>query len=277
LDQKLSFGFDLFYNNASYYSSVYDIRRYGAAVRLGKALSEFWRLGFRYQYEMIDIYDVDDDASSRIRNEEGERSKSSVVATLTYDSRDDLYLTRKGERLRFEAEGAGGPLMGDTDIWRLEIDAVKYWLMPYDLIFSLQGHTEVVNSYGDSDRVPLFDRMFLGGSRTVRGFSLREIGPTDEKDEPIGGNTMAYFNSEVTYPIMDRVRGAVFADGGFNNEDAFNYSVDGFSMGAGFGVRLNLPIGLLKLDLGFPLVVPEENRESELGDFEFHFDVGYEF
>lgn len=273
LDRQISFGFDLFYNEANFLSDEYDQRRYGAALRVGKALNQFWRVGLRYQIEEISIFDVDADAPFPIRQEEGSRTKNSVRATLTYDSRDDLFLTRSGEKVEFAAEGAGGPLQLETDIWKLEVEAQKWWELPWDLILSLRGVTGVADAYGDTDRVPLFDRFFVGGSRSVRGFDFREIGPQVE-GEPIGGRTMAYTNAEITFPIMDRVRGAVFVDAGFNNQDVFDYSIDNINVGTGIGLRMNLPIGPLRFDLGFPIVVDDNN---EVGDMEFHFDVGYQF
>ncbi|MEM6820935.1 MAG: outer membrane protein assembly factor BamA [Verrucomicrobiota bacterium] len=273
LDRQLAFGFDLFYNEANFLSDEYDQRRYGAAVRVGKALNQFWRVGLRYQLEEISIFDVDSDAPAPIRAEEGTRSKSSVQATLTYDNRDSLFLTRNGEKLEFTAEAAGGPLLADTDIWKLQVEAQKWWELPWDLIFSIKGVTAVAGSYGDSDNVPLFDRYFVGGSRTVRGFDFRDIGPQVE-GEALGGNTMAYTNAELTFPIMDRIRGAVFVDAGFNNRGTFHYGLGDINVGTGVGLRMNLPIGPLRFDLGFPVVVDENNS---VGSPEFHFDVGYQF
>ena len=71
-----------------------------------------------------------------------------------------------------------------------------YILLPYDLILTLAGSTGVTSIiYGDSSEVPLFDRFFIGGSRSVRGFGNRQIGPHDYNNEPLGGNTMAYGQS----------------------------------------------------------------------------------
>lgn len=273
LDQRLSLGFDLFYNEANYLSSDYDQRRYGTAVRLARALNEFWTVGVRYQIENIEIFDVDGGASNVIKAEKGSRSKSSVRGSLTYDTRDNVFLTHKGERVEFWAEGAGGVLMGDTDIWKLGAEAQKWWGLPYDLIFSAKGSTAVADSYNGQNRVPIFDRYFLGGSRTVRGFDYREVGPRDSEDEPIGGLTMAYSNFELTYPIIDRVRGAVFYDMGVVNSGSFDYSAANYEAGVGFGFRMDLPIGPLRIDFGFPVVYEEYNDHL----MKFHFDVGYQF
>ncbi|MFZ5805840.1 MAG: outer membrane protein assembly factor BamA [Verrucomicrobiota bacterium] len=273
LNQKLSLGGDLFYNESNYLSSRYDQRRMGGAIRLAKALDEFWTVAMKYQLESIEIFDVDAAASQAIKDEKGTRSKSSVRATVTYDSRDSVFLTRKGEKVEFAAEGAGGPLLGDTKIWKLEAEGQKFFLLPYDIIFSMNGATGIENHHSGGTRVPIFDRYFVGGSRSVRGFAYRSIGPRDNTGEPIGGRTMAYGNLEVTYPIIDRVRGAVFVDAGFDNDGVGDYSLADYESGAGFGFRLDLPIGPLRLDFGFPIVAKEHNDTL----IKFHFDVGYQF
>lgn len=273
LNQKLSLGLDLFYNESNYLSSKFDQRRYGGAVRLARALNEFWTIGVRYQLENIEIFNLSNDASQLIRNEAGSRTKSSVRGTLVYDSRDNVFLTRKGEKVEFFAEGAGGPLLGDTKIWSLGTEAQKFFLLPYDLIFMVNGATSVVGTHSGGTRVPIFDRLFVGGNRTVRGFGYRDIGPRDATSEPIGGNTMGYGNLELTYPIIERVRGAVFLDAGFDNLKPFNYDLSDYQAAVGFGFRMNLPIGPLRIDFGFPIVHDKDNNQT----FKFHFDVGYQF
>jgi outer membrane protein insertion porin family len=274
LDKQLAFGFDLFYDDASYYNSDYKTQRYGVALRLDKALNEFWRVGLRYQLSENDIYDVTAAANSQLHREVGWRSESAVTATITYDSRDDLFLARKGETFQFAATGAGGPLWGQTNIWKLQISAAKYIQLPYDMILSLNATTGVADNYGDSDFVPLFERFFVGGSRSVRGYSFQSIGPRDPQGNSLGGDTMGYANVEMTWPIMDRVRGAVFVDGGFDNAGTFEYNA-AINIGAGMGLRLNLPIGPLRLDFGCPVLT--DGTSGKVGHFQFNFDVGYQF
>ncbi|MDR1191789.1 MAG: outer membrane protein assembly factor BamA [Verrucomicrobiales bacterium] len=274
LDRQLSFGFDLFYNDAQYYDSDYKTQRYGGSVRVDKALNQFWRVGLRYQLTENDIYDVNADANSQLHREVGWRSESAVTASITYDSRDDLFLTRHGEKFEFAATGAGGPLWGQTNIWKLQMSGEKYFTFPYDIILGLRGTTGVADKFDNSEFVPLFERFFVGGARSVRGFSYQSIGPRDRQGHSLGGNTMGYATAEVTWPIIDRVRGAFFVDGGFDNAGTFEYT-DAINIGAGLGLRLNLPIGPLRLDFGCPIVT--DGTSGKFGHFQFNFDVGYQF
>jgi outer membrane protein insertion porin family len=195
---------------------------------------------------------------------------------MSYDTRDSVLLTRRGVHADFSAEFAGGPLWGQTNIYKFQADAQKYILLPYDLILSIGAATGAVDFYNNSTEVPLFDRFFIGGSRSVRGFRNRDIGPVDENNEPLGGDTMFYQNTELTFPIIDRVRGAVFNDMGFLDARPFRYSAgwEEMNMAVGVGLRLNLPIGPLRLDYALPYKDQGYNH-SNTGHFDF--DVGYQF
>jgi outer membrane protein insertion porin family len=277
LDQKLSFGTDVFYRSASYLSSYFDETRYGFSMKLSKPLSEFITARLVYKLENVEIGNVDREAPLFYKEEEGQSLRSGMEIGVTYDNRDSVFLTRRGQKVDLSAELVGGPLLGDVDIYRFGLDAAKYFLLPHDFILTLSGTAATVDSYGDSNRIPLFDRLFAGGSNSIRGFKYREVGPKWDlepgKGQPIGGASMAYGTVETTFPIMDRVRGAFFVDGGFVNAGAWDFNPADFNVGAGFGLRLNLPIGPLRLDAGFPIISDEYNDSG----FQFHFNVGYQF
>ena len=100
----------------------------------------------------------------------------------------------------------------------------KYIGLPGDTILSFEGEVAGVDNWSGGNRVPIFDRLYLGGANSLRGFRYRDVGPKDVFGEPIGGQTLARFTVEYTVPIIEKVRGAVFFDGGFVNSGAFNFS-----------------------------------------------------
>jgi outer membrane protein insertion porin family len=276
LEQRLALGYDLFYHNATYLSNYYDQKNFGASVSLARAFGPFWSGSITYTLQDFDIYNFQNNPSPQILQEGGYRTDSSITVGMSFDNRDSVLLSRHGVHADVSAEFAGGPLFGQTNIYKFQVDAQKYILLPYDMILTIAGATGIVDFYGNSTEVPIFDRFFLGGSRSIRGFGNRDIGPIDDNSEPLGGNTMAYGNLELTFPIMDRIRGAVWNDLGFLDPDAFHYS-NAFSEGdaaAGVGLRLNLPIGPLRLDYGLPYKDQGYNH-SNTGKFSF--DVGYQF
>jgi outer membrane protein insertion porin family len=276
LEQRLSLGYNLFYHNATYLSNYYNERNFGASVSLARAFGQFWSGSITYTLQDFDLYNFQNNPSPQLLQEQGYRTDSSITLGMAYDTRDSVLLSRRGMHADFSAEFAGGPLLGQTNIYKFQADAQKYILLPYDCILTLAGATGVANYFGNSTEVPLFDRFFIGGSRSVRGFGNRDIGPVDDNNEPLGGDTMAYDNIELTFPIMDRVRGAVFNDMGFLDARSFHYT-DAWrelNMSAGVGLRLNLPIGPLRLDYGLPYKDQGYNHNNT---GKFSFDVGYQF
>jgi outer membrane protein insertion porin family len=276
LEQRLSLGYNLFYHNATYLSTYYNERNFGASVSLARAFGQFWSGSITYTLQDFDLYDFFYNSSPQLLREQGYRTDSSITLGMNYDTRDSVLLSRHGMHAEFSAEFAGGPLLGQTNIYKFQADAQKYILLPYDMILTIAGATGVANYYGDSSEVPLFDRFFIGGSRSVRGFGNRDIGPIDNNIQPLGGDTMAYTNLELTFPIIDRVRGAVWNDMGFLDARSFHYT-DALQEGdaaAGVGLRLNLPIGPLRLDYGIPYKDQGWNHNNT---GKFSFDVGYQF
>jgi len=276
LEQRLSLGYNLFYHNATYLSTYYNERNFGGSVSLARAFGQFWSGSITYTLQEFDLYDFASNSSPQLLMEQGYRSDSSITLGMSFDNRDSVLLSRHGVHADFSAEFAGGPLLGQTNIYKFQADAQKYILLPYDMILTVAAATGVADYYGHSSEVPLFDRFFLGGSRSIRGFGNRDIGPIDDNNEPLGGDTMAYTNLELTFPIMDRVRGAVWNDMGFLDARSFHYT-DALQEGdaaAGVGLRLNLPIGPLRLDYGIPYKDQGWNHNNT---GKFSFDVGYQF
>lgn len=272
MDRELSLGGEIFYREASFTSSVYDERRYGFDLTTRKRLSQFVAARAGYRLENIGIQNVDEDASQTIKDEEGDRLKSELSAGLRYDSRDSVFLTRKGSIIDFSTYVAGGFLGGDTDIYGFDLEASHFIHLPWDTILTLNGEVAAVNTWSGGDRVPIYDRLYLGGANNLRGFKFRDVGPKDEDGEPIGGKTLWRVTVEYTFPIVDKVRGALFYDAGAVGSDAYDFGGD-MNSDVGIGVRLDLPIGPVRLDYGIPIQADQYNDSSG----KFQFNIGYQF
>jgi outer membrane protein insertion porin family len=215
--------------------------------------------------------------------------KSEVLTSLVFDRRDNPLLTRTGQRISFSPFVAGGFLGGDTQIYGGDVEASQYFHLPWDLIFVLNAEAAVVETWDSPttvtvpnskphkppvtvSAVPIFDRLFLGGSNNLRGFAFRDVGPRDQHGEPLGGDSMARVTAELTFPIIVKARGAFFYDTGFVNSDPYDFSTNHVASDFGFGLRLDLPIGPLRVDYGIPI---QTDGRSSSGHF--NFNVGYQF
>lgn len=273
LDYQIAVGGELFYHDADFLSVVYNQRNYGFNIFTRKAINQFmsWRLDYRL--ENVTIYDVDRKASKEIKSQEGDWLQSQVTPSFVFDSRDSVFLTRKGTRAEISAYGAGGFLGGNVQIYGFNLEASHYIHLPWDTILTFNGEVAVVDTWGGGDQVPIFDRLYLGGANNLRGFNFRDVSPRDENDDPIGGNTLARLTAEYTFPVVDRVRGAVFYDTGIVNRGAYEFSTSHIASDVGIGVRLDLPIGPVRIDYGIPI---QKGYEKGSGG-KFNFNIGYQF
>jgi outer membrane protein insertion porin family len=272
LDRRLSLGGEAYYREANFLSSIYDQRNYGFSIVARRAIGRFTSASLEYRLENIEIYNVPKGSSGAIGLEEGSRTKSQVTTSVVFDTRDNPFLTHTGQRVLFTPYIAGGFLGGDTQIYGFDLQASQYFHLPYDMILLLNGEIAAVDNWGSGDRVPIFERLFLGGTNDLRGFSFRDVGPKDQNGEPLGGKTLARATVELTFPIIEKVRGAIFTDIGFVDPNAFDPGGRPAS-DVGLGLRLDLPIGPLRLDYGYPIQTGGNNRRSG----KFNFNVGYQF
>jgi len=296
LSRKLEFSADAYHRELDFVSDddLYNERRTGTRFGLRKALgSDFLIGGISYTIENVGIIDVDDDAPQTIQDEEGNRLVSKMGYSLAYDTRKyqtawSGFLPVGGQNTEFRSELAGGPFAGETDFYKLEFGSKWYFKGPFHgHVFEMEGRIGTVEEYGDSDRVPFFDRFFLGGLDTLRGYRYRQVGPLERGDPPdneqerIGGNTFWYATIEYSVPIIDFLRFAVFYDIGMVYPNSWSMSpLDTPDSDTGFyndnwglGVRLNIPrLGPLRLDYGIPITTDNENDSSG----RFQFTVGYE-
>ena len=230
--------------------------------------------------------------SEELRSKSGSNVRSAVQATLTYDHRDNVFLTTRGNRTEVTAELAGGPFGGDVSIYKLNAKTTWFFPVFQGHVLQLLGAGGIVDAYGNSkvgrtveeitgtgtnvvqvNDVPLFDRYFLGGANTLRGFGYRDVGPRDLYGEPIGGNTYIHCTAEYTIPIVERIRFAVFFDIGQVERDAYSVDFSNLKSDAGVWLRLNLPIGPLRLDYGYPIMSDALTGRSG----KIQFSVGYQF
>lgn len=294
LDRKLAFGTDLYYRDLRYYSDLYDVERLGARFSFTKALwSENWqttlsytiedtallRMPHPYLREINGVTELYDPVPPAIRRDQGHTLVSKIGWQITYDSRNSPLLPNKGQRTSLGVELAGGPFGGDASFYKLELNSSRYFRGLFQgHIIEIIGRIGTVDTYDDSDHVPLFERYFLGGLNSLRGYKYRSIGPYDiERDEPIGGQTFWFASIEYSIPIIERIRLAVFYDIGNVYPDAFSFDTAGpeykvYNDNWGIGIRLHIPgLGPLRLDYAIPIT----HDPFVSGNGRFQFSAGY--
>ncbi len=277
-DHPISFGFDAYKRTHDKDSSLgygYVEKRTGGDLRLGKEFTEFIKGGVTYRLEEVDISDVDSTATADLKSEEGKNNISSLEFYLTRDTTDNVFNPTRGLVLSGSWEIAGGPLGGDKDYNKLFGLATQYIPLFAKSVMQLQARAGVAQPYNDQQSVPIYERFYAGGANTIRGYEERSVGPIDSvTGDPLGGEALFVANAELTVPLLEFVKGALFIDSGNVWSKAADFGSGGFKTGIGFGVRIKTPIGPLKLDYGIPLN-KEPGKEKKEGRFHFSMSHGF--
>jgi outer membrane protein insertion porin family len=297
LDQQLALGGELFYKQSDYFSDFYEQTNVGAAISLRKPLGAKGSIRGEFRLENVEIDSEIDStdtfpngtggtglnpvptngANSELSQEAigGDFLRSALGVNYIYDTRDSSIQPRSGHKIDIGATYAG--LGGDVDTFTLSLQGQKYWNLKWDSIFSINGEFAFVDSVGD-DEIPVFERMFLGGGRTLRGFEFRDVGPRDTgyTEDVFGGNSLGFVSLEYTVPIIETVRAAIFYDTGFVNADSWDPSPSDLYSDIGVGIRLKLPISPLPLALDYAIPVSSPDDEADQGG-QFNFYLNYQY
>lgn len=277
-DYPISGGFDAYITERERERDIgfaYDEKRAGGDIRFGKQFTEYISGGVTYRREEITIDDFADNVSADLLAERGENVISTLSFTVTRDSRDSVFSPTKGLYLSGTSDTAGGVLGGDKDFYRLS-GRTSYFI-PFKLssVLELRLRAGIVNTFGDSSKVPIFERFFVGGARTIRGYDERQVGPLDPTtNDPIGGESMLVGNVEYTIPLIDVVKVAAFLDAGNVWAKIDDFASGNFKSGTGLGLRVKTPIGPVSLDYGYPLN-DEPGEEERSGKFYFSVSRGF--
>ena len=243
---------------------------------------DYMRGGVSYDLTRETIRGISPNAPEVIQAEKGTSLTSSVTPGMTYDSRDHFFNPTEGTKSAFSVKMAG--LGGDSRFIKSDLSGRWYYPLLKDpkwggnWVFGLGGQVGygiglAERNSGNKD-LPLFERYFLGGINSIRGFAERSIGPRAPSNcdngvckdtDVIGGDKAMVLNTELLFPIMEQygLRGVAFFDIGNSFSDSFGFSDLRRSIGA--GVRWMSPFGPLRVELGFPLNKQSGDETSVLG------------
>jgi outer membrane protein insertion porin family len=268
------------YNRLNEYSD-YDKQAVGGRLLFGYPLGEYTNLNWSYRLEQYTIDNIDEDADKVIKDLEGDNWASSFYTSIKRDTTDRRINPSRGNTYQFSVEYGGGILGGDDDFIKYIADTNHYYPVFLSTIIHLHAQAGYVMENGGED-IPPFERFYLGGMNSVRGYKERTISPLyddkdasdgyDEGDEK-GGNKSFFFNAEYLVPLHKEmgILGLVFFDAGNAWDDDETVDFDLYKS-VGAGVRWYSPLGPLRLEYGYPLDEIDNERKGR-----FEFSVGQFF
>jgi outer membrane protein assembly complex protein YaeT len=216
--------------------------------RLGTVLLDFpvdRRLSINTGFEardedisQVDPVDVELDESSRAHL---------LFVGARHDDRDSPISTTRGLLFGGRVELSTAALGSDLDFTRLTLHGSHTAPLGGRWGIVLAAQTGLIDRT-DAGEIPLGERFFLGGPRSVRSFRQDRMGPRDAAGKEIGGEAFAVGSVEIRTRLVGTLSLATFLDGGSLVEDVEDYAEENWRFGAGLGLIWNSPVGPLRVD-----------------------------
>ncbi len=250
-----------------YAFDAYDKSSLGGNIRLGYPIYNFTRGAVTYEYYIADVTNIADDAAASIRDLEGENVKSSVKGSVRYDSRNSLFNPSAGTNTFLSAEFAG--LGGDIGFIKYIAETAWYQNLFLDLIGVFHAKGGYIAEGREDLLLPDYEKFYIGGIDTLRGFDRDDLSPRDANGDLVGGDKMVVFNFELRYPIVKEagVVAAAFFDTGDVYADDERLDLGNLRQSAGLGFKWFSPMGPINLYYGW--ILDPEPTDSASGGWEF--------
>ena len=276
LDRRLALSVEAFRRERSF--DEYDVTRLGGGVGLTAPLA-VGRLNFRYTLEQLSLDDLqrgdfvyaeDPERTYRFTDEADDYLNAPFRVSWLYDTRNRAFVPTRGTRGSLFAELSAPWTGSEIEIYKVGAE-FRHWLPLWaGHVLSLQARAESVDTFGDEEFVPIGDRLFLGGGRSVRGFRYRDIGPKvvpveagQGRYHPVGGQTLAMASAEYTVPLFKILRLAAFYDVGGVWTESFDADFGRLASSYGFGIRFDIPGFPIRLDYAIPIDYDDDYTRSE--------------
>jgi outer membrane protein insertion porin family len=316
-DRNITAGFDI-YKRALQYIGYYTQKSTGGNLMMGFPVADFSRVFVSYAYEAIrmtdlneafidpncifaeqgcnvisltDLSQVSPEALENLRRNPfvfdslllgagGRRTVSKIVPQFVHNTVDNPIFPNTGQRLTTSIDLA--MLGGNTQFYKPRIEGIRFWRHTSRTSFGIRGQWEFIAPVGQTKTLPIFEKLFLGGEYSVRGYDIRSIGPSDPfTGLVLGGNKSLLFNAEYLFSIVPQVRVIAFYDAGQVADDRQPFAMNKFRTSTGAEVRFYMPV----LNVPFRLIfAANPQREGVLDNnlrpakpFVFRFAVGSTF
>ncbi|MBI3543447.1 MAG: outer membrane protein assembly factor BamA [Deltaproteobacteria bacterium] len=262
-DRPLSAGTDIYSLKRIYSNYNYDA--VGGGLRLSHPFWDYWRwqTGYRLTRDTISHLRVPGELSDALRDQEGSHITSAVTLGVVRDSRDNFAAPTRGGQFAISNDFAG--VGGDSKFNKTSTSLTRFVPIWFDHILS--GRIEGAYAFGWADEpLPLFERYYLGGPNTLRGFRFRTVSPVDETGTRVGGTSEILGNGAYIIPLPFGIRIAAFYDVGNVYGFTTKFDITSLRHSAGGGIRWMSPFGPLRLDYGVKL---DRKPGEDFGAFQF--------
>jgi len=253
----------------------YRIESYGGNVNFSKELSRYTKVWLTHSYQQVNIYSIPPGELETYKREQGINVRRKLILSGEKDSRSNIFIPMDGSFTQVHTEYVGGILGGDNHFFKLALSWSRYNHLGKRGILNVLA-TRIKLGYVEElthrDYVPTFDRFYMGGASTIRGYKENSMGPVDEKGVATGGKVMILGNLEYRRSLFWKFGYTIFLDVGNLWEEAKHVNVRDFKLTSGVGIQFFTPVGPLRLDYGRQIPIKQSPRTGR-----FHLSILYAF
>ncbi len=275
-DTNLLVGNDLYYTFDQWDS--FSKTTLGDSIRVAYPIGEYTTIGLSYRLEQYILDNIYEYSAPSIREYEGENWTSAITARIVRDTTDNRTRPTKGTIFRASVEYGGSFLGGTDNFVKANVDWQGFYALDKKGDHVLRLRTRAGGVFQNTDSIiPVFERFYVGGIDTIRGFDYTHISPRDKTyGDVIGGDRMAIVNLEYMWNFQKDLGMAIvpFIDAGFNIDSDYMQVYDHIVATAGLELRWRSPMGDLRIAYGIPLTEDYSGRQQP-GRFEF--TMGHQF
>lgn len=219
LDLPIALGFNVYYRDIDFHHLLYIRKGAGADFTVDARIQRFWRASLGYSFERVNVEipeDVPEEVIDPIYSSMFGLDKfdmNSLSAELSFSTVDNPYMPGRGISFLFSNRLAGSFLGGGINLTRPRFECSFFLPLPGKHVFGFHSEYQFIKALKGSS-APFWERFYLGGKETLRGYHSFSVGPRSEHGTNIGGEKSIVFNVEYVFPVKKPLYGVFFFDTG---------------------------------------------------------------
>lgn len=230
----------------------------------GEQLNKNTKVTLKFEHRDTKTYDIASSAAHIFKDNAGEKQVDDVVLLIERSTLDERRYPTKGAYQSIEWNSAVDGLGSDYNFNRLILQARGYLTPGKFFTFTMRTKLGWMETFGSTGEIPYFERFFMGGSGTVRGYKGKHVGPKDNFNLPLGGVLSWVNNFELRFPLYKRLKGAYFFDFGGLWSSTHKFAFEDLRCGTGFGLRYITKWGVARIDYGIRLTHEKDEPRSRI-------------
>jgi outer membrane protein assembly complex protein YaeT len=270
-------------------SDYYTLRNVYTRANIYRKLTTNWTSNVGYNLEINRPEDIKVGYEDEVQNDINEENYrvSALLVGIERNTLDDDLNPKHGTVLSVSFESATDYIGSEISYIKPVTEAKIFTPIVDDLIFGGRARFITIQAIYDTEDIPIYRQLFLGGSKTVRGYDYQKLGVIDEDDQlvSVGGQSSFIGSMELRYPLYKDFSGVAFLDMGVMDTEAYRCDFGNMRYTCGVGFRYDTVIGPIQLDAGYKLNPPEKTdgegtdvtEEPDTDRWRFYLNIGHAF